>query len=156
MDTVKWLIYKMTHPFIKRYWRLFKPKTRGARGLIIHEEQILLVKNLNAIYWSLPGGKIDKEETPEACLFRELKEELSLSISKTDYRLGEYLSEQEGKRDTIYIFVISHVPLTFQKQWELQEARWFPLSHLPKETSPATARRIQEFQQGKKDLISTW
>jgi 8-oxo-dGTP pyrophosphatase MutT (NUDIX family) len=115
-----------------------------------------LVKNINHDYWSLPGGKIDKEERPEECLIRELKEELSLSISNIDYKLGEYTSNKEGKQDTIYIFVIKLLSPTFQKQWELEDSRWFPLSNLPTNISPAANRRIIEFQKEKMDLISTW
>ncbi len=127
------------------YWQIFKPKTYGARAIILNEANILLVKNINVNHWSLPGGKINKEKTLEECLLRELKEELALSISKTNYKLGKYLSDKEGKRDTVYIFVVNLSSPTFQKQWELQDAQWFPLSRLPENLSPATSRRISEF-----------
>jgi len=156
MENLKWLIYKITHPFVRFYWRIFKPKTYGARAIILNEANILLVRNINVNHWSLPGGKIDKGETPEECLLRELKEELVLSISKTDYILGEYLSSKEGKRDTVYIFVVKLLSPTFQKQWELQDAQWFPLSRLPENISPAASRRIYEFQNGSRNKISAW
>jgi 8-oxo-dGTP pyrophosphatase MutT (NUDIX family) len=156
MNKLKWSIYKITHPFVRFYWKIFKPKTYGSRAIILQEKDILLVKNINHDYWSLPGGKIDKEERPEECLIRELKEELSLSISNIDYKLGEYTSNKEGKQDTIYIFVIKLLSPTFQKQWELEDSRWFPLSNLPTNISPAANRRIIEFQKEKMDLISTW
>ena len=75
--------------------------------------------------------KINKGETPEKCIYREMKEELALSISKTNFKLGEYVSNKEGKRDAVYIFVIKLPSKVFQKQWELQDAQWFPLSSLP-------------------------
>ncbi len=156
MDKIKWIIYKITHPLFRLYWRIFKPKTYGSRGIILYGENILLVKNINVNYWSLPGGKIDKGETSEECLFRELKEELSISVSKIDFKLGEYISNKEGKRDTVYIFVVKLLSSNFQKQWELQEAKWFPLSYLPKDLSPATSRRIIEFKAGNKNLVCDW
>ena len=36
--------------------------------------------------WEFPGGKIEPNETPEACLKRELKEEFDVDVT-----VGEYL-----------------------------------------------------------------
>ncbi len=153
----KRIVFKIGYPIIILYWKIFKPKTFGARAIILNKNKILLVKNfLYNKYWLLPGGGINRKKMPEKGLMRELKEELNLSISKIDYKLGEYKSQGESKRDIIYIFVINLDSSHFSKQWELDDARWFDLSNLPENLSPATSRRIQEFLSRKRDIVSIW
>ena len=48
--------------------------------------------------WEFPGGKVEGNETPEACLQREIKEELGLEI-----KVGEYLCSSFYDYDYISI-----------------------------------------------------
>ena len=156
MRSIKYYIYKLTHPLIRAYWRICKPKTFGAKAILIHETSILLTKNINARYWSLPGGKIDKGETPEHCILRELQEELALCVSKTSFLLGTYSSQQEGKQDTVYVFIVNLPSMLFEKQWELETAKWFPLNALPEDISPAALRRLEEYRSGASAITAAW
>ena len=40
-------------------------------------------KNQFSNCWEFPGGKIENNETPDACLIRELKEEINIDVSKS-------------------------------------------------------------------------
>ena len=54
-------------------------------GIIYKEDKILITRRKEgkhlAGYWEFPGGKIEKGESPETSLIREIKEELSIEIA---------------------------------------------------------------------------
>ncbi len=156
MNPLKQLLFHLTHPFFRLYWRIFQPKTFGSKALLLHEKSVLLSKNINAKLWGLPGGKIEKGETPDVCIKRELEEELHLTDLKLAFPLGTYHSKQEGKYDTVHVFVIHLPSKTFHKAWELAAAEWFSLDALPFDLSPATQRRIEDYQAGKREIEGEW
>lgn len=53
------------------------------KGIIFIDEKLVLLKNERE-EWELPGGKLEYGENPEACLIREINEELNVecTISK--------------------------------------------------------------------------
>lgn len=55
-----------------------------ACAIIIYNEKIIAVqrgpKMSLPLKWEFPGGKIEKNETEEACIKREIKEELNIEI----------------------------------------------------------------------------
>ena len=65
--------------------REIAPAVEVAAGLIIRDGKILITQRLNGAHlgglWEFPGGKRKPGESPEACLTREVMEELGLMIA---------------------------------------------------------------------------
>lgn len=73
------------------------------KGVLFYQNKVVLVKN-DRQEWELPGGRIELNETPEHCLAREIKEELSLNVTVgtiIDSCLFEVISSN-------YVFVVSY------------------------------------------------
>ncbi len=70
----KWLPHK-------EYLRRLPTKHAGT-GLVVlnSKDEILLVKPIYRNYWKLPGGSIDRFESPRDACVREAREELRLSV----------------------------------------------------------------------------
>src|ERR1700749_523476 len=58
-----------------------------ARALVDPDGRVLICKRPKgkqlAGLWEFPGGKVEEGETPEACLIRELKEELAIEVTES-------------------------------------------------------------------------
>lgn len=155
LNRLKKMLVKTLYPFVRLYWKTFKPKGEGARALVLRNGMILLVKTEYGKYWQFPGGTRDGREAPETCALREVKEETGIMATITG-KLGTYSSNTEGKRDTIHIFLATTNQIDVKQEWELKDARWFSLDTLPEDLSPATGRRIAEYKSGAKDLDTIW
>lgn len=54
--------------------------------VVINQNKLLLAYSGNKNAWYLPGGKIDKGETAQEALIREIEEELNLSLDTSRLR----------------------------------------------------------------------
>lgn len=75
---------------------------RVTAGILENNGRILLAKRSKddplKDKWEFPGGKIEKGETPEACLRRELHEELGI-----DAEIGDFLCAAKHSYDHISV-----------------------------------------------------
>jgi len=77
-------------------------------------------------FWEFPGGKQEKNETLEACLEREIKEELGIEV-RAEKHLLSIDHEYEGKSISLHLFEcveISGEPKPFESagiRWVLPE-----------------------------------
>jgi len=119
--------------------------------LLDRDGRVALVRHTYADHWYLPGGGVKKGESIAAALTRELAEEVAIADAVIERVLGVYHSRGEGKGDHIVIFVVrteASGVLARTDLREIEQAGWFLLGDLPETTSPATRRRIAEYQQG--------
>ena len=88
---------------LTQYGRIYSDppeKTRpGARAIIIKDGKILLSYETNTNVYMTPGGGLEKGETLEECVIRELREEAGYEVKPLEYLLefNEYWLE------TLYI-----------------------------------------------------
>lgn len=119
-------------PFVRSYWRIFKPKTFGVKVIVEHDNQILLIRNSYGWKkWTFLGGGIDKGEGSLEAAKREMLEETGLDLFDLKY-IGEIVSTEEGKIDYISIFtgVAPNMETQFC-EFEIKEGGWFDKNELP-------------------------
>ncbi len=102
------------------------------------ETEVALVHDIFG-HWTLPKGSIEKGESEEDCVTREIKEEIGVDVQVED-NLGdnEYVAydPEKGKvrRQVVYYLANSeYKPLVLQEGEEaggLDQARWFKLSEI--------------------------
>jgi hypothetical protein len=86
-----------------------------------------------------------------------LYEETQIVIDSVDYKLGEYCSKAEGKRDTVFIFAATATDKSIPRlELEIQKAEWFSISALPETITKPTRWRIEEYLAGKRDVTGFW
>ncbi len=74
-------------------------------GLVVEENKILMIahKKGSEIYWLLPGGGVEYQESLDNALKREFLEELGLTVEVGDVALIADSIEPHGKRHIINI-----------------------------------------------------
>src|SRR5271170_5605304 len=129
------------------YFLLAKPMTLGVRGVVIDEnDRVLLVRHSYISGWHFPGGGVEARETVANALARELEEVARVALRGEPVLHGLFFNVRESRRDHIAVYVIREFAVLGERapDWEIREARFFPRSALPEGTTAATRARLGE------------
>lgn len=135
------------------FWsRLRRSMTLGVRSIVIDDEnRVFLVKHSYTTGWHLPGGGVERGETFEEAMRRELREEGNIELTGAATFNGVCLNRALSQRDHIAIYIIRQFTQTAPRKPDIEiiETGFFPIDALPEGTTRGTAARIQEAREGR-------
>ncbi|MFH1276146.1 MAG: NUDIX domain-containing protein [Candidatus Woesearchaeota archaeon] len=94
-------------------------------AVIIENKKMLLVRDIKALFFSMPGGSKELDEDNEETLSRELKEELNVVLGENKHYFNFNLINQTynlPQIDYVYLAKVNGVP---KPSSEISELGWF-------------------------------
>ena len=129
----------------------------GCGAVILNEKnQILLLKRSknakNQVgYWTIPGGEIDRNETLENCVKREVKEEIGVDLHIIDTLcVLDQIIPEEGQHWVAVDFLgkIDEEPKICEPH-KFDDMRWFDLDNPPEKMAEPAIEGIRKLKSNK-------
>ena len=126
-----------------------KPCFQVTAGLLWRDGRVLITRRPEGKHlpglWEFPGGKQETGETLEACLEREMEEELGLRV-----RAGKHLCtvhhEYEDRIISLHLLLCVHLDGEVEPR-DSQEIKWVSREDLVKYSFPPPDLKIIQFLQ---------
>jgi len=136
----------LTRPLFQARARWTRGLTLGVRGLARDGEgRVLLVKHTYTPGWHMPGGGVERGETGEAALAREMIEEAGVELVGRPSLRSIHSSEATFRGDHILFFTVGDWRATrATSRGEIHATQWFEPDALPDDTTRGTRARIAE------------
>ncbi len=108
-------------------------------AIIVNRGKILLIKRAahlsNGGKWAIPGGFLDRDETCEQAVVREVKEETGLIAKSTKlFKITDDPNRKnEDRQNVAFIYEVkADGKINFDPK-EVEDAKWFDINNLPRE-----------------------
>lgn len=115
---------------------------KSSIGCVFKNEKILLIKRRDVPVWALPGGGVEKNESPRQAIIREIKEETGFDVI-IKKKIGEYIPINKLANYT-YLFECSIIGGEKKISDETKKVDFFSLNSLPKKIPPPFDLWIQD------------
>lgn len=136
------MVTRLAHGF----FALSRGMTVGVRAACFDEtDHVFLVRHTYVPGWYMPGGGVERFETAEQALVKELREEGNLELTGRPQLFHIYYNRNVSKRDHV-LFYRATVRQTAPRlpDREIVESGFFDPANLPEGATTATRRRLAE------------
>src|ERR1700744_5669218 len=102
-----WLrsLHPVIRPIYRIYSRFSRGMTLGVRGLVTNAAgEVLLVEHTYTPGWYLPGGGVERGETAEDALVRELPEEAGVRVLDRPVLLTFHSNDRLHRGDHVLLY----------------------------------------------------
>jgi len=136
----------IAQPVFRVYSRFARGMTLGVRGVVLNEaREVLLVEHTYIHGWHLPGGGVERGESAEEALARELVEEAGVKITSPPVLVALHVNRTNFRGDHVALFRIEDwTPCEATSVGEIHQVCWFAPDALPAGVTETTRLRIAE------------
>jgi len=162
---MRWLIRVLNFLPLGLRKRLFvgiglvrRSMTLGVRVLVRDEKgHILLVRHTYVPGWYLPGGGVERGETIQQAVRKELLEECAIEALEEPRLFNVYRNPRTSRFDHVALFICSDWRQLEAKipDHEIAELGFFAYDKLPEETTIPTKNRLAEMLE-KQPVNNVW
>jgi ADP-ribose pyrophosphatase YjhB (NUDIX family) len=147
------LITRVVHS----WFAIARGMTLGVRAAAYDEAgRVFLVRHTYVPGWHMPGGGVERGETLNDALIKELREEGNLAITGQPELFAMYFNSRTSPRDHVafYRCTVSQTAPKLPDR-EIVESGFFALDALPEGVTAATTRRLAELA-GRAEVSDRW
>jgi len=138
---------------LNRWAHKYMPAKRLAACVLLFDDQdrLLILKTTYRREWLLPGGLVERNESPWVCAAREVKEEIGIEIRNLRFAAMDWRSADDEYDDSLH-FIFLGGRLTSEQQAavqpdgvEIAECRFVVAGDVEALVEPHLYRRVRPF-----------